>query len=76
MDTKTALLSVLVNRLLLTENEGPTCQYSGTTFADMGQLLPTRGNLPRHGATYPDMGQLTTTWGKLPRHGAGWSQCH
>ena len=40
-DTKTALLSVLVNRFLLTENEGSTCSYRGpSTNPDMGQAGP------------------------------------
>ena len=53
-DTKTALVSFLVNSFVLIQNEGPT-------YPDMGQLTPTRTNLSRHGATYPDIGQLTQT---------------
>ena len=51
---KSALLSVLLNRFLLIENEGPT------------GLIPWAINIPRHGASYPDIGQLTPTWGNLP----------
>ena len=54
-DTKTALVSFLVNRFLC-------------LFKMKGQLTPTWGNLPRQGPTYPDIGQLTPTRTNLPRH--------
>ena len=62
---KSALLSVLLNRFLLIENEGPTCAIPWANLPRHGATCPDMGQLTRLGATYPDMGQLTPTWGRL-----------